>query len=417
MLIQYIHSSRITDIKYNSPAHTSGKIEDGDEIVQINYQTVIGWQYKKVIQQLQESGPDVLLTLKKRPKHTKIYCQIYMKPYRLPSKKKTLPYRLFDNLPSPRVEFFPSQNFPTPLPLARVPEKHMSDDSDSSCSDILTPTEPTKVPDKELRLYLPKPRAVLQRRNTICGDRASGFKDNVVFWHEHRSRMEQDSPSLRDKSVSFGFGLEMTARPTTCIGIQNANAPIPRFSDFNGNKKGSLPEMSGCKKSVDEIRADGSDAITKGISNISIQTLNVRDSKPGISKVVRFDANMTENCRQMDDKFTCKIDTTIVETFEPIPYVDEDDIPPPVFRKDSLGYTIEKIGKNGNVVPLVPAKPILTDTGLAEAVNDVLLKRQQERRAVFKKSASAPTYDQDSDNDGSDDSDSGKTLIFFVERI
>lgn len=68
---QSIH--RVTDIKYNSPAHNSGKIEEGDEIVQINYQTVVGWQYKKVLQQLQESTTEVYLTLKKRPKHTKIY--------------------------------------------------------------------------------------------------------------------------------------------------------------------------------------------------------------------------------------------------------------------------------------------------------------------------------------------------------
>lgn len=403
---------RITDIKYNSPAHTSGKIEDGDEIVQINYQTVIGWQYKKVIHQLQESGPDILLTLKKRPKHTKIYGQIYMKPYRLPSKKKTLPY-LFDNLPSPRVDFFPSQHFPMPQPLARVPEKNMSDDSDSSCSDILTPTEPTKVPEKELRLYLPKPRAVLQRRNTICGDRASGFKGNVVFWHEHRGRIEQDSPSLRDKSVSFGFGLEMTARPTTCIGIQNANAPIPRFSDFNSNqcKKGSLPEMNG-KNVVEEKHSNASVAVGPGADEESPPVV-VSVSKPGISKVVRFDANMKEECGRVDDKFTCKIDTTIVETFEPIPYVDEEDVPPPVYRKESISSVVEKIGRNGNAaVPPVPTKPILHETtGLAEAVNEVLLKREQNRRAAFKKSASAPTYDQDSDNDGSDDSDSGKEKV------
>lgn len=60
---QFIH--RVTDVKYNSPAHNSGKVEDGDEIVQINYQTVVGWQYKKVLLQLQDlSSTDVILTLK-----------------------------------------------------------------------------------------------------------------------------------------------------------------------------------------------------------------------------------------------------------------------------------------------------------------------------------------------------------------
>lgn len=29
-----------------SPAHKNGHIEEGDEIIQINYQTVVGWQLK-----------------------------------------------------------------------------------------------------------------------------------------------------------------------------------------------------------------------------------------------------------------------------------------------------------------------------------------------------------------------------------
>ena len=92
---------RVTDIKHNSPAHNSGKIEDGDEIVQINYQTIVGWQYKTVLLQLRESLPDVLLTLKKRPKHTKIYGQIYMQPYRLPSKKRNVGSRWGENVLTP----------------------------------------------------------------------------------------------------------------------------------------------------------------------------------------------------------------------------------------------------------------------------------------------------------------------------
>jgi len=66
---------RVTDIKYNSPAHNSGKIEDGDEIVQINYQTVVGWQHRTVLEHLREALPDVVLTVKKRPKHTKMFGQ------------------------------------------------------------------------------------------------------------------------------------------------------------------------------------------------------------------------------------------------------------------------------------------------------------------------------------------------------
>lgn len=47
-----IHSSYrgvhvIGEIKIQSPAHRCGRIEEGDEIIQINYQTVLGWQQRK----------------------------------------------------------------------------------------------------------------------------------------------------------------------------------------------------------------------------------------------------------------------------------------------------------------------------------------------------------------------------------
>lgn len=108
---------QITEIKFTSPAHTNNKLEEGDEIVQINYQTVVGWQRKKVFGLFQESPPDIVLTLKKRPRHTKVYGQIYMKPYRLPSKKRQTPYsRWNDNLPSPRPELLTIPDFEMPVP-------------------------------------------------------------------------------------------------------------------------------------------------------------------------------------------------------------------------------------------------------------------------------------------------------------
>lgn len=77
----------------------------GDEIVQVNYQTVVGWQAKKVMLLLQEASPEIVLTLKKRPRHSKVYGQIYMKPYRLPSRKKSNDNwsKWNDNLSSPRL--------------------------------------------------------------------------------------------------------------------------------------------------------------------------------------------------------------------------------------------------------------------------------------------------------------------------
>lgn len=110
-------SHQIAEIKFSSPAHQCGKMEDGDEIVQVNYQTVVGWERKNVVELFNESPAEVLLTLKRRPRHTKVYGQIYIKPYRLPSNKKTCyTTRWQHNLPSPRPELLTIPDFSMPLP-------------------------------------------------------------------------------------------------------------------------------------------------------------------------------------------------------------------------------------------------------------------------------------------------------------
>lgn len=334
----------------------------------------MGWHNKTVLDQLRESPPDILITLKKRPQDSKIYGPMYMKPYRLPSKKKVMPYRWgSDTQPSPRMDLLPIKDFP--MPLSQVPEKHTSSDSD--CSDILTPTD-TKSSDKDLRLYLPKPRAVLQRRNTICGDQVSGFKNNVMFWHEYKNRTNTaDSPSLRDKSVSFGFGLEIAPRPTTCLGIGNAGG---KFNDFSG-LKGSLPEITdanGKSKKSDRYLSD-----TVG-------------SKPGISKVVRFDSSKKFN-EYKDNKYACNVENTILEVFEPIPYVDEDDL---LMATSPAGVPTTECDKSKETYKV--NRIIGPDVGLTQAVNQVLVQREIAKWEKCSKSHSLPI-----NNDDSSDNDSG----------
>lgn len=377
---QFIH--RVTDIKYNSPAHNSGKVEDGDEIVQINYQTVVGWQYKKVLLQLQESATDVLLTLKKRPKHTKIYGQLGL--IKLPSKKRSIPYR-WDNLPSPRVELFnmPDLLMPSRTIMARTVKEVISDIEDSSGneSDAMTPTNP-KSSDKELRLYLPKPRAaVLQRRHTICGDDLTNFQNigNMVLWHNRKINRENlESPSLRDKSVSFGFGLELTQRPTT-LGITD-NIFISRL-------KTSLPSMMCAYKGngpIQECDEKQENLISTGV------------------KVVRFDSNKSLDYNP-DSKYLCNIEDTIIESFMPIPYADEESI---------VDATVEvNVVKADTARKSDPPKPaprtLLTNNIVeqyAEAVNTIVVNREIVKRGRLDKSYSTPTYN---------DSGKFKILISF----
>lgn len=337
----------------------SGKIEDGDEIIQINYQTVVGWHYKRVLQQLQESPPDVLLTLKKRPKHTKIYGQIYMKPYRLPSKKRAIPYHLCENLPSPRIELMPSQHFSMLLPLA---EKQNLSDSDSSSSCTLAPVKPINSNEKDLRLYLPKPRAVLQRRNTICGDQASGYRGNIIFWHEINNQVSQESPSLRDKSISFGFGLEISDRPTTCIGIHNVGNPYDKYGEIANALKGSLPDM----KHVKSNKSPQKNSIENSI-NDKLECGNESNS-------VDADAQQKQSRNKMV-KFSTEPDIVKETSLNGVDAnaVSDKSVVNPLKAPAEMSPNVRTV-----LLPSLPEKKICADTELAEAVNVALINSQRQ---------------------------------------
>ncbi|XP_054709163.1 uncharacterized protein LOC129218867 [Uloborus diversus] len=77
----------IGGIKDQSPAKRCNKVEKGDEIIQVNYQTIIGWQQKKLVTAMTEHSTELHLTLKKRPRHINISGEvIILRPYRIPSK-------------------------------------------------------------------------------------------------------------------------------------------------------------------------------------------------------------------------------------------------------------------------------------------------------------------------------------------
>lgn len=72
-------------IKGGSPSDRCSRIEEGDEIVQIRYQTVVGWLQSKLVSAMKESPTQVLLTLKKRPRHIPAPGRFeVMKPQKLP---------------------------------------------------------------------------------------------------------------------------------------------------------------------------------------------------------------------------------------------------------------------------------------------------------------------------------------------
>ncbi|XP_069495628.1 connector enhancer of kinase suppressor of ras 2 [Ambystoma mexicanum] len=57
----------ITGTTENSAADRCKKIHAGDEVIQVNHQTVVGWQLKNLVNALRDDPSGVILTLKKRP--------------------------------------------------------------------------------------------------------------------------------------------------------------------------------------------------------------------------------------------------------------------------------------------------------------------------------------------------------------
>ncbi|XP_045470038.1 uncharacterized protein LOC123677516 isoform X2 [Harmonia axyridis] len=238
---------QIADIKFGSPAHTSTKIEEGDEIVQVNYMTVVGWQRKNVMFLLQESPPEIVLTLKKRPRHTKVYGQIYMKPYRLPSKKRGQPYsRWNESLPSPVLLPIPDLR---PLRIEKIPPVDDPVDSGNEISESYSDTEspPDSLIDSGTRLYPIKPISNLQRRNTFNGGTSTSMLKSFSIEQcremlknqaatpsassnhiNSNSNFEEDSKCLRDKSASCSVGLELSPRPTTVIGLSSKKSSFKK---------------------------------------------------------------------------------------------------------------------------------------------------------------------------------------------
>lgn len=57
----------VTGTTENSPADKSQRIHAGDEVVQVNKQTVVGWQLKHLVEKLRAESGGVVLLVKKRP--------------------------------------------------------------------------------------------------------------------------------------------------------------------------------------------------------------------------------------------------------------------------------------------------------------------------------------------------------------
>jgi len=227
----------VTEVRMLNPA---ARIEPGDEIVQVNYQTVVGWQTKKVLQLMGENPVELILTLKKRPKHS-TFGQIYMKPFRIPARKKSAYY--INNLPSPRTELLVVPDISLPILKRRTPsvssgDLPLSDGASTDSEDdeaFLRETDGAASPTQSIRSVLSRPRSAPQRRATISGASPTHFRPYInvsEIWAELLDSPSTDcnSASLRSRdsgvsTMSTGTRGEAEEQPER---REKAAAPPPR---------------------------------------------------------------------------------------------------------------------------------------------------------------------------------------------
>ncbi|XP_053997154.1 uncharacterized protein LOC128886368 [Hylaeus anthracinus] len=303
---------QIAEIKFGSAAHQCGKMEEGDEIVQVNYQTVVGWERKNLLELFRESPAEVLLTLKRRPRHTKVYGQIYIKPYRLPSNKKTsYTTRWQHNLPSPRPELLTIPDFTMPLP------RHMPKNPSPKPASILdtvnildtmiidsSDSDSEAEPPLSIRLYSTKPRNSVQRRATITGASPTTKHgiDIEQFWKELKQEHSTTS-QLRDKAASCAHGLDnvpSSIRPQTCISIEQSKrkkkvdgqADDKKLQFLEKSVKSDVPRIDNTINVIHEAKDE-----SKNTQNCE-ETLTISNSP---SQIPQTPVTVTNNNNNLSD--------------------------------------------------------------------------------------------------------------------
>ncbi|XP_030624516.1 connector enhancer of kinase suppressor of ras 2 [Chanos chanos] len=119
----------ITGTTEGSPADRCKKIHAGDEVIQVNHQTVVGWQLKNLVNSLRGDPGGVTLTLKKRPQSTLTSAPALLKNMRW----KPLALQ-------PVVPKSPTSSSATPTSTISTPSKRDS----SALQDLFIPPPPSE---------------------------------------------------------------------------------------------------------------------------------------------------------------------------------------------------------------------------------------------------------------------------------
>lgn len=158
--------STIEDVIFSSPAHRSGRISAKDEIVQVDYQTVVGWPASRIERLIKTYASEVILTLKKKPTQSTLNPSVIVrKPYPIPLRRI-----LSRNSESLNNE---NENHEAEgvIEDGLVENQHGAVDEEL----ILEPPKEPKGPVYELETS--KPRRELRRRVSISGSISDALVD------------------------------------------------------------------------------------------------------------------------------------------------------------------------------------------------------------------------------------------------
>ncbi|XP_070568295.1 connector enhancer of kinase suppressor of ras 2-like [Ptychodera flava] len=204
----------ITGTKDQSPADLSRKVHPGDEVVQVNYRTVVGWQLSRLVEALKEDPHEVTLTLKKRPKNTLIPGQVLIKKsvLNVNERKKhvhTAPGRRRQNSTEKKLKSPLEQLFIPPPPEEPYSPRTASDEPLQSFS-IAVPDSPNYRLDKqfELEKHIEEESLRLQSRRctvsevTLRNRRTSGGVSRSQHIEGRPRSLPADTADLTEVSQS-----------------------------------------------------------------------------------------------------------------------------------------------------------------------------------------------------------------------
>ncbi|TSO25236.1 Connector enhancer of kinase suppressor of ras 3 [Bagarius yarrelli] len=199
----------ITGTTEHSPADLSRKIHAGDEVIQVNQQTVVGWQLKNLVAKLREDPKGVVLLLKKRPAGTSGF---------------------------------------TPAPLKNMRWKPPQAQSSSSPSKTQSPESSTESTSRKLKpaildLYIPPPPAVPYMPRQVrtssfsnVNSRSKGSESPNSFLDKESCRRftitDHDNPveasvvqtRLRERNSAYGKPRPLSMPAETCLSVTDPYA-------------------------------------------------------------------------------------------------------------------------------------------------------------------------------------------------